>query len=100
MKKFTFRFHAGFNHQYSHDKRAVTKQPSKSNLYREACRVKNCVFVSFIMLYTIHEQGLSFLKKMARNASEHREIPLETLLKYYIKVLNFALLKILPKSYA
>ncbi len=45
----------------------------------------------------IHEQGLSFLKKMARNASEHRDIPFETLLKYYIKVLNFALLKNIAK---
>ncbi len=36
----------------------------------------------------IHEQGLGFLKKMARNASDHRDIPFETL-----EVLNFALLK-------
>ncbi len=30
---------------------------------------------------------------MARSASEHRDIPFETLLKYYIKVLSCALLK-------
>ncbi len=43
---------------------AVAKQQSKSNMYREACRVKNCVFVPFIMYTTgkIHDQGLSFLK--------------------------------------
>ncbi len=75
----------------THEKRAIAKQQSKSNLHREACRVKNCVFVPFIMYTTgkIHEQGLRFLKKMARNASEtfpskffYSIIPL--------KVLNFA----------
>ncbi len=30
---------------------------------------------------------------MARNASEHRDIPEQILLKYFIKVLNFILLK-------
>ncbi len=30
---------------------------------------------------------------MARNASEHRDIPFETLLKFDVKVLIFALLK-------
>ncbi len=34
---------------------------------------------------------------MARNASEHQDIPFETLFKYYIKVLNFALLKNIVK---
>ncbi len=28
--------------ELTHDKRAVAKQQSKSNLYREAFRVKNC----------------------------------------------------------
>ncbi len=86
--------------ELTHDKRAIVKHQSKSNLYRETRRrVKNFVFVSFIKYITgkIHEQGLSFLKKMARNASEHRDIPFETLLKYYIKVLNFALLKNIAK---
>ena len=34
---------------------------------------------------------------MVHNASEHRGIPLETLLKYYIEILNFALLKNIAK---
>ena len=75
--------------ELTHDKRTVAKQQSKSNLYREACRVKNCLFVPIIMHTTgiIHEQSLRFPKKMARNASEHhRDIPFETLLKYYIEV--------------
>ncbi len=34
---------------------------------------------------------------MARNASEHRDIPEQTLFKYYIKVLNFTLLRNIAK---
>ena len=34
---------------------------------------------------------------MARNASEHREIPEQVLFKYYIKDLNFTLLKSITK---
>ena len=34
---------------------------------------------------------------MTRNASEHRDIPEHTLFKYYIKVLNFTLLRNIAK---
>ena len=54
-------------------------------------------FSSVLETGKIYELGLSFLKKMTRNASEHRDIPFETLLKNYIKVLNFALLKSIAK---
>ncbi len=45
----------------------------------------------------IHRNGLNLLRIMARNASEHRDIPEQTLFKYYIKVLNFTLLRNITK---
>ena len=45
----------------------------------------------------IHSHGLSLLRRMARHASELRNIPEQVLFKYYIKVLNFTLLKHLAK---
>ncbi len=79
--------------------RAMDRKQSKTNLYRNACRIKNCIFVPFIMYTTgkIHKNGLNLLRIMARNASEHRDIPEQSLFKYYIKVLNFTLLRNIAK---
>ena len=45
----------------------------------------------------IHRNGINLLRTMARNASEHRDIPEQTLFKYYIKVLNFTMIKSVAK---
>ncbi len=85
--------------EITHLKRAIDRRQSKVNRYSATCRTKNCVFLPFIMYTTgrIHKNGLNLLRIMARNASEHREIPEQVLFKYYIKVLNFTLLKNIAK---
>ncbi len=68
--------------ELTHNKRAMDRKQSKTNLYRNACRIKNCIFVPFIMHTTgkIHNRnGLNLLRIMVRNASEHQDIPEQTL---------------------
>jgi hypothetical protein len=85
--------------ELTHNKRAFDRKQSKLDKYQEVCRLKNCVFIPFIMYTTgkIHKNGINLLRTMARNASEHRDIPEQTLFKYYIKVLNFTMIKSVAK---
>ncbi len=41
----------------------------------------------------IHKEGMNFLKSHAKHGEDARHISQGTLLKYYIKLLNFALIK-------
>ncbi len=41
----------------------------------------------------IHKYGVRFLKTLAHHASKIREIPKSTLLNYYVKLINFALIR-------
>ncbi len=38
--------------ELTHKKRVMARKQSKTNLYRDACRIKNCIFVPFIMYTT------------------------------------------------
>jgi hypothetical protein len=77
----------------TNDKRAIQKKKDKDLTYKTICKNKGYVFVPFIMNTTgkIHKQGLRLLRRMAEHASELRNIPAETLFKYYIRVMNFTL---------
>ena len=67
----------------------------KDDKYKDICKNKGIIFVPFIMNSTgkIHQQGLTLLRRMAHNASTLRNIPAQTLYKYYIKVMTFTLIR-------
>ncbi len=78
-----------------HDRRANKRKTEKVNKYKTICDHKGIAFVPFVLYSTgkIHKDGISFLTKLANHAEESRGISATTLLKYYIKLLNVALVK-------
>ena len=78
-----------------HLKRACDRVKKKNNIYKELCDNRHFTFVPFIIYTTgmIHNDGVSFLKSLAKHASEARNVPVNTLLKYYFKILNFTMIK-------
>ena len=78
-----------------HKKRAITRVNEKNLKYKELCDNRHITFIPFIMYTTgmIHEDGEKFLKSLAKHAEEARNIPANTLLKYYYKILNFTVIK-------
>ncbi len=71
------------------------RKVTKDSKYKQLCNDRSITFVPFVMYSTgrIHKDAMAFLKKLARHAHDARNIPEATLLKYYIKVLNFTLIK-------
>ncbi len=77
------------------NKRAVVKLKEKVKKYGNICKNHNVIFVPFVMYSTgrIHKSGIDFLSKLALHAREVRNIPRSTLVNYYVKLLNFTLIK-------
>ena len=78
-----------------HNKRANTRREQKVTKYKDTCTKKGVAFVPFVINSTgkIHRDGVLFLTKLANHASEVRGLSATTLLKYYYKLLNVALIK-------
>ncbi len=95
VPKVTYNDNGGELPKDLHDRRANIRKADKISKYQETCRNKNITFVPFILYSTgkIHKNGISFLTKLANHAEEARGISATTLLKYYIKLLNVALIK-------
>ncbi len=74
---------------------AENKASTKNNKYKKLCDDRGIVFIPFIIYSTgkIHNDGLKLLQKLATHAETIREIPSESLMKYYMKRLNIALIK-------
>lgn len=83
-----------------HDKRAIVKRDAKIKHYGQWCKDVGIEFVPFVMYSTgkIHKEGLTLLKKLATHGSEARNIPEKILLKYYKKLLSFALIRYVTRS--
>ena len=81
---------AGFENRIANNRKG-----EKVKKYKRVCTERGVKFVPFIMYSTgkIHKDGMSFLRSLAKYGHEARQISQDTLLKYYIKLLNFALIK-------
>lgn len=81
---------AGFENRIANNRKG-----EKVKKYKRVCTERGVKFVPFIMYSTgkIHKDGMSFLRSLAKYGHEARQISPDTLLKYYIKLLNFALIK-------
>jgi hypothetical protein len=77
------------------NKIANQRKTMKESKYKEICKQRNITFVPFIMYSTgkIHKDGMAFLRSLAKHAHDARNISQDTLVKYYVKCLNFALIK-------
>ena len=77
------------------NKLAEVRVKEKNNKYKKACTDRGYAFVPFVVNSTgkIHPKGVSFLKKLANHGAEARGLPAATLLRYYIKLINVALIK-------
>ncbi len=77
------------------DKRAIAKEKEKISKYNLACKQRGVTFVPFVMYSTgkIHKGAMRFLKKLATHATDKLNIPTSTLLNFYIKMINFALIR-------
>jgi len=77
------------------NKIANNRKSEKVRKYKRVCAHRNVKFVPFIMYSNgkIHKDGMSFLRSIAKYGHDARHISQATLLKYYIKLLNFALIK-------
>lgn len=78
-----------------HDATANSKVSSKNAKYKTLCENRHITFVPFVMYSTgkIHKDGLKLLKNLAEQAESIREIPANILFKYYLKRINFVLIK-------
>ena len=67
----------------------------KEKKYKAICKQRNITFIPFIVYSTgkIHKDGMAFLRSLAKHAQDVRQISQDTLVKYYVKCLNFALIK-------
>ncbi len=77
------------------NKIANKRVSEKKNKYDRICKQKGCRFVPFIMYSTgrIHKHACKFLYQLANHAKDIRNLPQNTLMNYYVKLLNFALIK-------
>lgn len=77
------------------DKNALLKRKAKNDKYQKACTNRGIIFVPFIIFSTgkIHMDGMRFLNQLAKHGQEARDIDQQVLVKYYVKLINFALIK-------
>ncbi len=77
------------------DKIINSRVKEKRKKYETICKQRSITFVPFLMYSTgkIHKDAISFLGKLADHSHEVRRIPKKTLVNYYVKLLNCALIK-------
>ncbi len=76
-------------------KYAIQRTNQKIVKYREACQRKGVAFVPFVLTSTgkVHKEGVLFLSKLADLAVRTRGISSTTALKYYLRLMNVAIIK-------
>ena len=78
-----------------HDYKAHCAANTKKNKYGAHCKASEIILIPFVMYTTgkLHKTAYDWLKQMSRYAGPRRDIPNNTLFRYWLKVLSVQLVK-------
>ncbi len=78
-----------------HDYKAYCAANTKKNKYGAHCKASEIILIPFVMYTTgkLHKTAYDWLKQMSRYAGPRRDIPNNTLFRYWLKVLSVQLVK-------